>query len=95
MMAGLGAGLASGIGRMAEARHRAITSGEVVNLGVNAVVQVGWLVAPLALGALVGDGGLDSGAGRHQRSRPRRSVSTSLDSIRRTGSSGSGLRRPA
>ncbi len=53
MMAGLGASLASGIGRMADGRHRAITSGEVVNLGVNAVVQVGWLVAPFALGALL------------------------------------------
>ncbi|BCS33529.1 hypothetical protein TBR22_A27560 [Luteitalea sp. TBR-22] len=53
MMAGLGTVMASGITRMGDARAQAITSGEVVNLALQGVWQLAWLVAPLAVAAVV------------------------------------------
>ena len=53
MMAGLGTVMATGLGRMGEARSQAITSGEVVALALQGVWQLGWLVAPLAIAAVV------------------------------------------
>ena len=39
--------------RMGDARHHEITTGEVVNLAVQGVWQIVWLVAPLAIAAIV------------------------------------------
>jgi flagellar biosynthesis protein FlhB len=53
MSAGLGTILTLGLSRLGDVRHQAITSGEVVNLAVQGVWQIVWLVAPLTLAALV------------------------------------------
>ena len=53
MVSGLGTVMAMGLTRVGDARHQAITSGEVVNLAIQGVMQIGWLVAPLAIAALV------------------------------------------
>jgi flagellar biosynthetic protein FlhB len=38
---------------MGDARSGVLTSGEIVNLALNGVMQIGWLVGPLAAGAVV------------------------------------------
>lgn len=53
LVSGMGTIMATGITRMGDARSGAITSGEVVNLAMAGVMQIGWLVGPLALGAVV------------------------------------------
>ncbi len=53
MTSGLGTVMATGLTRLGDARSQAITSGEVVNLALQGVLQIGWLVAPLALAAIV------------------------------------------
>lgn len=53
MISGLGTIVGQGLSRVGDARHQAITSGEVVNLAVQGVMQIGWLVAPLAVAAFV------------------------------------------
>ncbi len=53
MTSGLGTVVAMGLTRLGDARNQAITSGEVVNLALQGVLQIGWLVAPLAVAALV------------------------------------------
>lgn len=50
---GLGTIVQTGILRVGDTRHQAITSGEVVNLALQGVWQIGWLVGPLAIAALV------------------------------------------
>ncbi len=52
MTTGLGTMLHLGIGRLGEARHQPVTSGEVVALAIQGIGQIAWLVAPLALGAI-------------------------------------------
>jgi len=52
MTTGLGTVMHLGIGRLGEARNQPITSGEVVNLAIQGVWQIVWLVAPLAIGAV-------------------------------------------
>src|SRR5690348_8251512 len=53
LVSGMGTVMATGITRIGDARSAAITSGDVVNLAVSGVAQIGWLVAPLAVAALV------------------------------------------
>ncbi|AMY10424.1 Flagellar biosynthetic protein FlhB [Luteitalea pratensis] len=53
LVSGMGTVMATGLTRMGDARSVSITSGEVVNLAVSSVTQIGWLVGPLALAALV------------------------------------------
>jgi flagellar biosynthesis protein FlhB len=52
MIAGLGTVMSTGLTRLGDARHQAITSGEVVNMALQGVWQIGWLVAPLAVAAV-------------------------------------------
>ena len=52
MTSGLGTVMRMGLARVGDARHQAITSGEVVNLALQGVWQIVWLVAPLALAAI-------------------------------------------
>jgi flagellar biosynthesis protein FlhB len=52
MMSGLGTIIGTGLTRMGDARHHEITTGEVVNLAVQGVWQIVWLVAPLAIAAI-------------------------------------------
>lgn len=53
MMSGLGTIIGNGMTRMGDARHHEITTGEVVNLALHGVWQLVWLVAPLAIAAMV------------------------------------------
>lgn len=53
MVAGLGRVMALGMTRLGEARQQPITNGEVANLALQGIGQLAWLVAPLALGAVV------------------------------------------
>lgn len=53
MISGLGTVMSGGLTRLGEARHQAITSGEVVTLALQGVWQISWLVAPLGVAAVV------------------------------------------
>ncbi len=53
LVSGMGTIMATGVTRIGDARSNAITSGDVVNLALGGVLQIGWLVGPLALGAVV------------------------------------------
>lgn len=53
MVTGLGEVVAMGMSRLGDARHQAVTSGEVANLALQGIGHLGWLVAPLALGSVV------------------------------------------
>ena len=53
LVSGMGTIMASGITRMGDARSGMLTSGEIVNLALSGVLQIGWLVGPLAIGAVV------------------------------------------
>ncbi|MCC6163549.1 MAG: flagellar biosynthesis protein FlhB [Acidobacteria bacterium] len=53
MIGGMQRIVAIGFGRIGDARHHAITSGEVVNLAVQGIGQLAWLVAPMAVAAVV------------------------------------------
>ena len=52
MVRGLGQVMSLGVSRLGDARHQAITSGEVSALALQGIGQLAWLVAPLALGAV-------------------------------------------
>lgn len=52
MVTGLGTIVGQGLARAGEVRQQALTSGEMVNLAIQGVVQIGWLVAPLAVAAV-------------------------------------------
>jgi flagellar biosynthetic protein FlhB len=52
MVRGLGQVMSLGVSRLGDARHQAITSGEVSTLALQGIGQLAWLVAPLALGAV-------------------------------------------
>jgi flagellar biosynthetic protein FlhB len=56
LVSGMGTIMASGITRIGDARSTAITSGDIVNVAVSGVMQIGWLVGPLAVAALVATG---------------------------------------
>ena len=53
LVSGMGPIMAGGITRMGDARSGMLTSGEIVNLALSGVLQIGWLVGPLAIGAVV------------------------------------------
>ena len=53
LVSGMGTIMAGGITRMGDARSGVLTSGEIVNLALSGVLQIGWLVGPLAIGAVV------------------------------------------
>ncbi len=53
LISGMGTIMSTGLTRMGEGRSASVTSGDVVNLALGGVLQIGWLVGPLALAALV------------------------------------------
>lgn len=52
MMQGLGAAMQEALSRMGQSPMRTINAGDVVGLAVHGMWQLGWLVGPIALGAL-------------------------------------------
>lgn len=53
MVEGLGLAMREAFGRLGQSPMRTIDSGEVLGLAVHGLIQVGWLVGPVAVGALV------------------------------------------
>lgn len=52
MIQGLGLAMREAFGRLGQSPMRTITSGDVLGLAVHGLMQIGWLVGPVAIGAM-------------------------------------------